>query len=144
MKVRILSLVIGLIALSSFAFAQEEMMGNVEEPIAAGTEEIIDTTLIQNKFCPISGDAIGEMGEPKIVEYEGKKYKLCCPMCEKDFMADPAAAVKKIEAMMAEAEEVTDEGTGMMEEGMEMKDEGMGMAPEGAQMMPEDGSAVQK
>ena len=53
MKVRILSLVIGLIALSSFAFAQEEMMGNVEEPIAAGTEEIIDTTLIQNKFCQL-------------------------------------------------------------------------------------------
>ena len=50
-----------------------------------------------NKICPISGHEVGGMGEPKVVEYKGKSYNLCCAMCEKDFNKDPEAAIKKLE-----------------------------------------------
>ncbi len=52
---------------------------------------------VGNKICPVSRDAIpvpgekGTMGDnPVKVEYKGKIYNLCCPMCVKDFKNDPA------------------------------------------------------
>ncbi len=40
-----------------------------------------------NKFCPVSGDKVSEKIEK--VEYQGKRYGLCCPMCAKKFRKDP-------------------------------------------------------
>ena len=59
---------------------------------------------VDNKICPISGEKIeaGSMGAIKEVTYNGKVYKLCCAMCEKDFMKDPEAAIEKIESMAAQ------------------------------------------
>src|SRR6266567_7226212 len=48
--------------------------------------------------CPVSGDKLGEMGKPYIMEYKGREVKLCCPDCKKDFEKDPAKFMKKIEA----------------------------------------------
>lgn len=48
--------------------------------------------------CPVSGDKLGEMGKPYIMEYKGREVKLCCPDCKKDFEKDPAKYMKKIEA----------------------------------------------
>ncbi len=72
-----------------------------EEAVEAVAEQAAEVVVVDNKICPISGEKIGEMGEGKVVEYDGKQYKLCCPACEKDFLKDPAAAVQKIEASMA-------------------------------------------
>ena len=51
---------------------------------------------VGNKTCPVSGDKIpvpgekGTMGDdPVKVEYKGKIYNLCCPMCVKDFKKNP-------------------------------------------------------
>lgn len=44
---------------------------------------------VGNKVCPVSGDAIGSMGEGGTVEHNGKMYHLCCDMCSKDFKAAP-------------------------------------------------------
>lgn len=44
---------------------------------------------VGNKFCPVSGGPVGQMGDPYKVEYEGRVYNLCCKMCERDFKADP-------------------------------------------------------
>ena len=51
---------------------------------------------VGNKICPVSGDKIpapgekGTMGDnPVKVEYKGKIYNLCCPMCVKDFKKNP-------------------------------------------------------
>ena len=87
MKIKIFALVLVLLAVSGYGFAADNT----------------DAVMVDNKICPISGDKIGkgEMGETKVVEYNGKKYNLCCAMCEKDFMKDPAAAVNKIEEQMS-------------------------------------------
>ena len=39
-----------------------------------------------NKICPISG---GPVSGTSFAVYQGKRYGLCCPACEKPFLADP-------------------------------------------------------
>ena len=46
--------------------------------------------------CPVSGDKLGEMGQPHVFTYKGQEVKLCCPDCKKDFDKDPAKFMKKI------------------------------------------------
>lgn len=49
------------------------------------------------KTCPVSDEKLGDMGDPFVFTYEGREIKLCCKNCQKDFKADPAKFVKKIE-----------------------------------------------
>ncbi len=55
------------------------------------------------KTCVISGDKLGEMGEPYVFVYEGQEIKLCCKSCLKDFKKDPAKYLKKIKEAEAKA-----------------------------------------
>jgi len=55
------------------------------------------------KTCIVSGDKLGEMGEPVVYEYEGRQIKFCCKSCIKDFKKEPAKYVKKIEEAEAKA-----------------------------------------
>jgi len=48
-----------------------------------------------NKICPVMGEPVD--GEHFVV-YEGKRYGLCCPGCEKAFLADPAQYIAKLNA----------------------------------------------
>jgi YHS domain-containing protein len=48
--------------------------------------------------CPISGNKLGEMGDPYVFVCQGQEVKLCCPNCRKDFDKDPAQYLKKIRA----------------------------------------------
>ncbi len=41
------------------------------------------------KTCPVSGDKLGEMGDPFKFVYKGQEVKLCCSGCKKDFLKDP-------------------------------------------------------
>ena len=65
--------------------------------------------LIPDKLttCPVSGDKLGEMGKPYVMEYKGREVKLCCPDCKKDFEKDPAKYMKKIEAADKDAKKDT-------------------------------------
>ncbi|MCA9307126.1 MAG: hypothetical protein KDA16_11365 [Phycisphaerales bacterium] len=38
--------------------------------------------------CPVSGEKLGEMGEPVVKEYDGREVRLCCAGCIKKFEAD--------------------------------------------------------
>jgi YHS domain-containing protein len=49
------------------------------------------------KTCVVSGDKLGEMGDPYVFKYEGREIKFCCKGCLKDFKKEPAKYVKKIE-----------------------------------------------
>ena len=51
-----------------------------------------------NKFCPVSGDKVSGK---HFVEYNGKKYGLCCPMCANKFKKDPAKYLAKMAAQEA-------------------------------------------
>src|SRR5258708_36229774 len=55
------------------------------------------------KTCIISGDKLGEMGDPYAFDYKGRQIKLCCKNCLKDFNKSPAKFVKKIEEAEAKA-----------------------------------------
>ena len=53
---------------------------------------------VHNKTCPISHEEVGKGGmTPHMVTYNGKTYRLCCAMCEKDFKKDPEKFVKIME-----------------------------------------------
>ena len=48
------------------------------------------------KTCPVSGDKLGEMGDPFKFVYKGQEVKLCCSGCKKDFLKDPDKYIAKI------------------------------------------------
>ena len=50
--------------------------------------------------CVVSGEKLGEMGDPYVFTYKGQEIKMCCKNCLKDFNKDPDKYIKKI----AEAE----------------------------------------
>ena len=55
------------------------------------------------KTCVVSGDKLGEMGDPYVYEYKGREIKFCCKSCVKDFNKEPAKYIKKIEEEEAKA-----------------------------------------
>ena len=63
-------------------------------------QKLISYTL---KVCIVSGEKLGEMGDPYVFAYKGREIKLCCKNCRKDFDKDPAKYIKKIEEAEAKA-----------------------------------------
>jgi hypothetical protein len=55
------------------------------------------------KTCPVSGEKLGEMGDPYAFVYKDREIKLCCKSCLKDFQKTPAKFIKKIEQEEAKA-----------------------------------------
>jgi hypothetical protein len=55
------------------------------------------------KTCVVSGDKLGEMGDPFVYKYKDREIKFCCKGCVKDFEKDPKKYVKKIEQEEAKA-----------------------------------------
>jgi YHS domain-containing protein len=53
--------------------------------------------------CVVSGDKLGEMGEPYLYKYKDREIKFCCKNCVKDFNKDPKKYVKKLEEAEAKA-----------------------------------------
>ena len=50
------------------------------------------------KTCIVSGEKLGEMGEPVVFVHEGQEIKLCCKNCRKDFDKEPAKYLAKLAA----------------------------------------------
>jgi YHS domain-containing protein len=48
------------------------------------------------ELCPVSGEKLGSMGEPYLVEHDGRQIKLCCEGCKDDFASDPAKYAAKV------------------------------------------------
>ena len=55
------------------------------------------------KTCVVTDEKLGEMGEPYVMEYEGREIKFCCRGCVKDFKKEPAKYIKKLEQAEAKA-----------------------------------------
>ncbi len=47
--------------------------------------------------CIVSGEKLGEMGDPVVFTHEGQEIKLCCKKCKPKFEKDPATYLKKLE-----------------------------------------------
>lgn len=46
--------------------------------------------------CVVSGEKLGEMGDPFVFTHEGQEIKLCCKSCKKKFDKSPDTYMKKI------------------------------------------------
>ncbi|MEI8294734.1 MAG: hypothetical protein WCG66_12270 [bacterium] len=49
------------------------------------------------KTCVVSGEKLGEMGEPFVFVYEGTEVRLCCEMCKPKFDKNPAKYLEKLQ-----------------------------------------------
>ena len=48
--------------------------------------------------CVVSGEKLGEMGNPVVINYKGTEVHFCCNGCVKKFNADPAKYLAKLKA----------------------------------------------
>ncbi len=62
----------------------------------AGLSEEDRASAMKQHFCPVSGDMLGEMGEPIKVTVKGQEVWLCCEGCKKDIEADPDKYLAKL------------------------------------------------
>lgn len=97
----------------------EDSMMMEDEPMIHHEDDESGPVKVGNKICPVSGEKVGQMGDPVEVEYNGKIYNLCCSMCKKDFLKNPEKYSKIAEDEVKEhgEEEGEDHESGHMEEG---------------------------
>lgn len=102
-KVVMVAAVVAVVGVGALAAAEEAVSTQ-----AAGAEtQVVAAVNVGNKVCPISGEKIDE-AKKATVEYEGKIYNLCCADCKAKFLADPAAAITKVEAELAKEKAATE------------------------------------
>jgi YHS domain-containing protein len=51
--------------------------------------------------CPVTGKKLGSMGDPVVVEIEGREVRLCCMPCKAKFQADTAKYFKIMDTELA-------------------------------------------
>jgi len=50
--------------------------------------------------CAVSGKALGSMGDPIVLDHDGREIKLCCGGCEDPFKKDSAKYIAAVDAKM--------------------------------------------
>ena len=86
----------GILAASSLSAAEKPSQGGKNEKLKP----------YPLKTCVVTGEKLGDMGDPYVYKYQGREIKFCCKGCLKDFNKEPAKYVKKLE----EAEKAAKEG----------------------------------
>ena len=46
--------------------------------------------------CLVSGEKLGEMGEPFVIDHKGQQIKFCCESCLPKFEKDPEKYLAKL------------------------------------------------
>jgi YHS domain-containing protein len=100
---RLKTLTVTLLSLSILAGPFAALAADTGDTKAAEHKSNAKLKPYKLKTCIVSGDKLGEMGEPVVYEYEGRQIKFCCKACIKDFKKEPAKYVKKIEEAEAKA-----------------------------------------
>ncbi len=54
--------------------------------------------------CPVSGEVLGSMGDPILLNHEGRDIRFCCAGCPPKFKSDPGQFLSKIDDLMIEAQ----------------------------------------
>jgi YHS domain-containing protein len=82
---------------SSIALAQEE---NKPAKVESLRGESVTAVNVGNKICPVSGEKIGDMGNPAHYEYKGKVYNFCCQGCVETFKENPEKYVNSVDQQL--------------------------------------------
>ena len=82
-KTLIFLMCVSLLAIPLTVYAQQAF-SNTSQAVEVG-----------NKFCPVSGEPVSGQN---FVEFDGKRYGLCCSMCANKFKKDPEKYIQKMEA----------------------------------------------
>lgn len=72
------------------------LAGCGEKTDQSATKEQSSSTEYPLTTCVVSGEELGSMGEPVVVEHGGTKVKLCCDQCIDKFNSDPAKYTKMV------------------------------------------------
>ena len=70
-------------------------MEKMTEALADFSEEDRKSAMKQH-FCPVTGEMLGTMGEPKKVEVKGQQVWICCDGCKDKLLADPDKYLAKL------------------------------------------------
>jgi YHS domain-containing protein len=81
-----------ILLLVSLSFAEEP----VQEVSAAGKYPL--------NVCPISGETLGEMGDPVVKVYDGREVKFCCGNCVAPFEKDMKASFRKLDKQIMDSQ----------------------------------------
>jgi hypothetical protein len=73
--------------------------GDAEDLIEAALDKLSpeDRALaVAQRTCPVSGQRLGSMDAPIIVEADGRRVLLCCESCKESFLEKPADYIAKL------------------------------------------------
>ena len=83
--------------LSGMMNEAESAAGKMAESGEAAAEAMADTVEVYPlKVCVVSGEELGSMGDPVVIEHEGTTVKFCCKNCVPDFKEDPSKYLSKL------------------------------------------------
>lgn len=75
--------------------ADKTDMEKMKESLADFSKEDRESAMKQH-FCPVSGEMLGTMGEPKKIEVNGQSVWICCDGCKDQLLADPDKYLAKL------------------------------------------------
>ncbi|MEZ6190726.1 MAG: hypothetical protein R3C45_05480 [Phycisphaerales bacterium] len=104
-----LAMTAGLIGCSGEAESSKPQPQTTTESTPASTDPGAQAYPID--YCIVSGEKLGEMGDPVQVTVEGRTVMLCCEMCKEDLMKDPSTYLAKLDAA-AEGASKPESGSG--------------------------------
>lgn len=68
---------------------------------ASKAESAKASTAASIDWCIVSGEELGSMGDPVNYKYDGREIQFCCKSCVKQFEADPAHYIAKLDSALA-------------------------------------------
>ncbi|HCT45570.1 MAG TPA: hypothetical protein DF699_10175, partial [Phycisphaerales bacterium] len=77
-----------------------------EHHAQADAQTVVPTAVKSQPYtltaCPVSGEALGSMGDPVVKEIDGREVRFCCNMCVGRFEKNKEQYFKKIDEQMIE------------------------------------------
>lgn len=83
---------------STAAPVKEKSVAKTTEPAKSAVQAVVSKDGYPIDTCVVSGEKLGDMGEIINYSYQGRTVKFCCKACQKDFDAEPAKFIKKLDA----------------------------------------------
>ena len=91
-------------AIVTYVYADDVKHEAAHTTQQAAAVKVADSTTLKAyplDYCIISGEKLGEMGDPVVREYEGREVKFCCKMCIGKFEKDPSKYFAQIDSAAA-------------------------------------------